>query len=262
METEETEVIAKFDAAVDEFLHLSRALVPPSSGESADTLLAAMSAVIEPKLPSASDFNDIVCTYLDSACTRLRLVISSLDTVKEFISHHSPQDIQRLRPRTLLSVNALRAVYTTIELLWSLGVGIFIESEVGCEVTHEAYPKSLLLQSRTVDNMRLKLRRPMTSTSVASCVDVMFSTVTHSSFIGLMLDRNMLRLFLSMLVLDRHEDRTRLRDFASDGNRNTLLVHETKALLFTCNSKYRSKLRAFHINTILAQDGIERLLRG
>jgi hypothetical protein len=144
-------------------------------------------------------------------------------------------------PSTLLSINHLRIVYTSIELLWICGVLPYLKT-----VLHESFdlgdtlhPKSVLLTKDTL--IALSNFDIIPSTSQILCYTrCMYELISNPVFSTNMLPRNLRRVLVSLLVLAKGEktsfEEGSIQNIEEGSIQNTaiLLLEE---ICFNCSNK-------------------------
>ena len=124
-------------------------------------------------------------------------------------------------PPTIMSITHLRALYTTIEILWCWGVESVLSA--GSLVTpasnsssQASYPKSLLLKAPLMQAIFNTVRKELASvhqpadliqtqaTTLWSLVLTVDQSVRHLSLRGMMLQRNLHRIVLAAIALQPH----------------------------------------------------------
>ena len=108
-----------------------------------------------------------------------------------------------IAPPSVLSINHLRIVYTTIELIWVSGIQPFIEVEFGesfdwCEAPH---PKSLLMSKENLASMPKVEGIESNSSNTLRYCQCIYNLISNSLFSANMLPRNLKRVLMAMLIL-------------------------------------------------------------
>jgi hypothetical protein len=119
-------------------------------------------------------------------------------------------------PPTVLSINHLRVVYSSIELLWILGIKVDIAQMLGTTFDwNEAIcPKSLLISKEVVSHLGRLITAESEPETVFQCTQCIYSIISNSLFSANMLPRNLKRVLVALLVLSRPVDHTSNVDVA------------------------------------------------
>eukprot|EP01041_Mallomonas_annulata_P011753 gene11753-24649_t len=154
---------------------------------------------------SAVDGEAHVLTFLSRVILpKLTLLIYHFDSYGTDICGQNHELIQS-KSSVKFSLNQLRTIYTTIELLWVCLIQKFLEVEVGNRVLQDLmYPKSFLLSKVVLDNIQ-RLVPIVNDSIVLESTVVMHSITKINLFRSLMLERNIGRILLSLLLLSRKE---------------------------------------------------------
>lgn len=110
-----------------------------------------------------------------------------------------------IAPPTVLSINHLRIVYTSIELLWVCGVqptleGVLTNSFNWGEAPH---PKSLLISKEVICSLSKKDDIILDNSKILLYCQCIYSLISNSLFSANMLPRNLKRVLIALLVLSR-----------------------------------------------------------
>ena len=129
--------------------------------------------------------------------------------------------IKPVAPPTVLSINHLRVVYSSIEILWILGIKVVIAQTIGStfDWNEAIYPKSLLISKEAVSHLGRFITAESEPETVFQCIQCIYSIISNSLFSANMLPRNLKRVLVALLVLSRPVDQTSNVDVA----RNKLL---------------------------------------
>ena len=105
----------------------------------------------------------------------------------------------------LLSVQHLRIIYSVIEILWHWGISCEVKRRAGFAMPSQSLPNSLLIRKLVIDYITTCTADtiPRSTEQLWSVVDCLSQVVLNPNFSGLMLQRNLDRLLLSYLVLER-----------------------------------------------------------
>ena len=124
-------------------------------------------------------------------------------------------------PPTVLSINHLRVVYSSIELLWILGIKVVIAQTFGSTFDwNEAIcPKSLLISKEAVSHLGRLITAESEPEIVFQCTQCIYNIISNSLFSANMLPRNLKRVLVALLVLSKPVDQTS----PVDVDRNKLL---------------------------------------
>jgi hypothetical protein len=109
-------------------------------------------------------------------------------------------------PSTLLSINHLRIIYTSIELLWLCGVLPYLKTVLDetFDVGDALHPKSVLLTKDTLISLSNFDIIPSTS-QVLCYTRCMYDLISNPVFSINMLPRNLRRVLVSLLILAKGE---------------------------------------------------------
>lgn len=222
---------------------------------------------------------------LDDIATSLTLLLTSLDALKAVASTEKsksmegdPQEAARDERSgsraALLSLNALRGVYTALELLWALALGPFVERHVGCSIAHASYPKSLLVSEFVLK----QLSQRVSATPIPSLwqyLNLIAQVVFSTSFTGMVVDRNFRRVFLGLMVFaepsveetaimlsNRDEASARVQAITADHRLHYLIVSELKTVVARVTPLFRSRLTSTFSSVIMSERGVETVIRG
>lgn len=151
-------------------------------------------------------------------------------------------------PTSVLSINHLRIVYTTIELIWVSGIQPFMEDQLGgsfdwCEAPH---PKSLLISKENLASMPKMEGNESNSSNTFRYCQCIYSLINNSLFSSNMLPRNLKRILMAMLILSKSHEKNNphksvdLSDIAvlASTSDNTLAFQLMTDICF--NSSYKS----------------------
>jgi hypothetical protein len=110
-----------------------------------------------------------------------------------------------IAPPSVLSINHLRIVYTTIELIWVSGIQPFMEVKLGgsfdwCEAPH---PKSLLISKETLVSLPRLEGIESNSSNILRYCECIYSLISNTLFSANMLPRNLKRVLMAMLILSK-----------------------------------------------------------
>ena len=110
-------------------------------------------------------------------------------------------------PPTVLSINHLRIVYTTIELLWLCGVQPFLGTILGdnFEWGEAPHPKSLLLTKESMILLSKTCNSGEDLNQIMCYLRCIHSLVSSPLFSTNMLPRNLRRLLVALLVLAKSD---------------------------------------------------------
>lgn len=109
--------------------------------------------------------------------------------------------------KPLLSVQSLRVVYTSVELLWQWGMASTLQAIVP-EYTPSvlSFPNALLVPKRTIDYVNTQLAASVVSVqSFHRLASSITAVICNDLFSGLMLQRNLDRVLYSFLVLSNSD---------------------------------------------------------
>jgi hypothetical protein len=102
-------------------------------------------------------------------------------------------------PPTLLSLNVHRAVYTSLDILWELGIRDFIYSLLGF-VPESDDPTALLSSRKCINELKVEAETRHAK-DVLELVNTVTIVASHNSFIDKVLERNLVRITTSLLAL-------------------------------------------------------------
>lgn len=126
---------------------------------------------------------------------------SSSSTPRKMISN--PQ-----APPTVLSINHLRIVYTTIEVLWICGVkpllGTILDGNF--EWGEGPHPKSLLVTKESMAHLSKKCSAGFDLNQTMRYVRCIYSLVSNPLFLTNMLPRNLRRLLVALLLMTKYDE--------------------------------------------------------
>lgn len=117
----------------------------------------------------------------------------------------SKMSTKPVAPPTVLSINHLRVVYTSIELLWILGISGVVAPTLGCtfDWNEAIHPKSLLISKETVSHLCRLITAKIEPCSALQYTKCIYSIISNSLFSANMLPRNLKRVLVALLVLSR-----------------------------------------------------------
>jgi hypothetical protein len=109
-------------------------------------------------------------------------------------------------PATLLSINHLRVIYTSIELLWVCGILPYLKTKVDetFDFGDALHPKSVLLTKDTLTSLSNFEIIPNTC-QILCYTRCMYNLLSNPVFSINMLPRNLRRVLVSLLVLSKEE---------------------------------------------------------
>ena len=127
--------------------------------------------------------------------------MSSSSTPRKMISN--PQ-----APPTVLSINHLRIVYTTIEVLWICGVKPLLGTILGgnFEWGEGPHPKSLLVTKESMTHLSKKCSAGFDLNQTMRYVRCIYSLVSNPLFLTNMLPRNLRRLLVALLLMTKYDE--------------------------------------------------------
>ena len=127
--------------------------------------------------------------------------MSSSSTPRKMISN--PQ-----APPTVLSINHLRIVYTTIEVLWICGVKPLLGTILGgnFEWGEGPHPKSLLVTKESMAHLSKKCSAGFDLNQTMRYVRCIYSLVSNPLFLTNMLPRNLRRLLVALLLMTKYDE--------------------------------------------------------
>lgn len=173
------------------------------------SISVSLESLISPFLDGAT--GDKLCTNLAqqaSAFTSIKnhiteLLVPSLSTNLDKLVTELGIEERRNPGKPLLSVQSLRVVYTTVELLWQWGIASTLDTlcpEFSLPVP--PFPSSMLVQKKTVDYVSTQIS-PATATlqGFHQLLSTMAAVISNDTFSGLMLQRNLDRVLFSYLLL-------------------------------------------------------------
>lgn len=122
----------------------------------------------------------------------------------------SKMSTKPVAPPTVLSINHLRVVYTSIELLWILGISGVVAPILGCtfDWNEAIHPKSLLISKETVSHLSRFITAKVEPCSALQYTQCIYSIISNSLFNANMLPRNLKRVLVALLVLSRPVERS------------------------------------------------------
>lgn len=140
--------------------------------------------------------------------------------------------VNPVAPPNVLSINHLRIVYTTIEIIWVSGIQPFVEVELGetfdwCEAPH---PKSLLISKENLKSISKVEGVELNSSNTLKYCQCINSFISSSLFSANMLPRNLKRLLTATLILsksNRRQARAKILELSDD----TLLEPSSDSVL-------------------------------
>ena len=111
-------------------------------------------------------------------------------------------------PPTVLSINHLRIVYTTIEILWICGVQPLLGAILGenFEWGDGPHPKSLLVTRESMTLLAKKGSAGFNLNQTMRYVRCIYSLVSNPLFLANMLPRNLRRLLVALLLLTKYDE--------------------------------------------------------
>ena len=111
-------------------------------------------------------------------------------------------------PPTVLSINHLRIVYTTIEVLWICGVKPLLGTILGgnFEWGEGPHPKSLLVTKESMAHLSKKCSAGFDLNQTMRYVRCIYSLVSNPLFLTNMLPRNLRRLLVALLLMTKYDE--------------------------------------------------------
>ena len=111
-------------------------------------------------------------------------------------------------PPTVLSINHLRIVYTTIEVLWICGVKPLLGTILGgnFEWGEGPHPKSLLVTKESMTHLSKKCSAGFDLNQTMRYVRCIYSLVSNPLFLTNMLPRNLRRLLVALLLMTKYDE--------------------------------------------------------
>jgi hypothetical protein len=172
--------------------------VPSSSGSSSSQVVDSIGELQKilnkaecSSCPSGAAL-DIIEQYVE------KILLPSCSSLSDGLK----SDARACNPAFAVSIVQLRAVYTAMELLWSLGIQVKIEQYSGFALPCFTIPNAMTISKNFFSQLSAKaLPVPM----LLSAVQALHIIVTHDLFAGMMLDRFFDRLLLCYFVFAGHE---------------------------------------------------------
>lgn len=141
-----------------------------------------------------NNINNAIEVYANSLIDSIILTLNSLDHV---LSIENERTSKTYVP--ILSVQSLRVVYTSVEILWHWGIKIGLGSATCFSLPDCTIASSMLISKKVIEfvlNRYTKVRNNVELLDTLCCVQ---RIVCNETFIGLMLPRNLERILLGFL---------------------------------------------------------------
>ena len=229
-----------------------------------------------------STSSDNIVNIIHSIFPKLKEIVS---TLKDLIDLEGTVDddrnpIQKLNhnskppppPSTIMSIMQLRAIYTSIELIWCIAIEDYVslKSEINETIS---FPSSMLLDFNLFKEI-VELNKSTIDPSV-SLKDTIFcyiktinSICEIKGFTNMMRERNLKRVLLSLIVLKTVNDEANdVANEASDmlddiilNGKNKLLTINSLRLIMTGNDSVRKEAGYYLTNLLMSKGGLYSIL--
>lgn len=163
---------------------------------SKESIMNSLYQIVDAQLPKV----------LNTVETLTNKLLNPIDSITRIPIVHPKMHPNPPAPPTLLNINHLRIVYTSIELLWVCKILPYISTTLGntFDWSDTIYPKSLLINKDSLS--KLSFIPLNNSNQTLKYIQCMHSLIINPVFSSNMLSRNLKRVLIALLVLSREED--------------------------------------------------------
>lgn len=173
---------------------LRRHLVPFFEESSSEVLIKVLQQKATECVPTTSIqqyISGVLLPYIVQALNKIVLLLED--------GEHSVPGVP------LLSVQNLRLLYTTIELLWICGISNKVQQQAKFTLPLTGHPNSLLIPKKIMDNLAVLSPEDCSFPELYSRIECIRAAVCNETLSGLMLQRNLDRILLTYYTLSNPE---------------------------------------------------------
>lgn len=204
---------------------------------------------------------DTILAFLDNIKSCLRDILGCLNALRQVPKPQPPTD--KRGPATLLSLAVLRAIYTSVELIWTLVLRERVEKRIGCQLVDSCHPKSLLVSPQMLLLLREINLPHLSLVSTLEYLELVEDIIRSDSFVAMMQDRNLRRVALAHMVFaDESGRRDLLDDLLLDKGLQPALVRELAAVLPECSADYREVITSVFATILHSEGGLLTMVCG
>lgn len=152
------------------------------------------------KLTNSAVVHAFLQNVLQHQLNELLNRISFLSDEEKSTSAQNQKGSQKSPPKLLLSINHLRAVYTSLELLWFWGVKPCIQSHVSIEYSEE-FPKAMMLSKNVIESVATDLIEQPIIESILKYICTLSLVSQCPLFSSQMLKRYLPKILIALMTL-------------------------------------------------------------